>query len=152
MSPQSNQLVQLWQQAMKLKYAGEWESAVQLFNQILQVQPDWEHGYGDFNLAQCYEELGRFSDARSHYQRAVHVAPTDRIILGAFASFLFLHGKPTEAFDSHIQLLTLERQDGDSDGMYATMTALKSLGYRLGWSQEETESRIARSVKVGGNP
>jgi len=146
MNEEVPQLVQLERQAMTLKNAGEWESAARLFEQILQVQPDWEHGYGAFNLAECYEEMGRISDARSAYERAVCGTPKDRTLLGGLASFLFLHGEPREAFDQHIRLLVLEKKHGDSSGMSATTTALKSLGSRLGWSQEETESRIAEAA------
>jgi len=145
MNEEVPQLVQLERQAIILKNAGEWESAARLLEQILQVQPDWEHGYGAFDLAQCYEELGRISDARSAYERAVCGTPTDRTLLGGLASFLFLHGEPQEAFDQHVRLLRLERKHGDSNGMAATTTALKSLGSRLGWSNEETESRIAEA-------
>jgi hypothetical protein len=145
MNQEVPQLVQLWQQAMSLKNVGEWESAANLFEQILKVQSDWEHGYGAFNLAECYEELGRISDARSAYERAVCGTPTDRTLLGGLASFLFLHGEPREAFDQHIRLLVLERKHRDDNGMSATTTALRSLGSRLGWSNEEIESRIAEA-------
>lgn len=147
MNQEDSQLLQLWHQAVNLKNVGEWKSAADLFEQILKVQPNWEHGYGAFNLAECYEELGRISDARSVYVRAVHGTPTDRTLLGGLASFLFLHGDPQEAFDEYIRLLVLERKHRDDNGMSSTKTALRSLGSRLGWSNEETESRITEASK-----
>lgn len=75
-------LVELWNQALKLKNTGQHGPAAHLFEIILRKQPDFEHGYGDFSLAQCYEDLGRIGDARSAYERAVARAPADRTLLG----------------------------------------------------------------------
>ena len=138
-------LLQLWRKASALKNAGDLQSATSLFEQVLQSQPDWEHGYGFFQLAQCYEESRRIADARAAYERAVQISPTDPILLGGFASFLYLNGDPRQAFDEHIRLLALERKRGDTNGMASTTTALKSLGSRLGWSDKETEAQIAKA-------
>ena len=139
-------LLQLWRKAFALKNAGDPQSAIPLLEQLLQLQPDWEHGHGFFDLAQCYEGIQKIADAKSAYERAIQNSPTDPILLGGFASFLYLHGEPRQAFDEHVRLLALERKRGDANGMSATTTALKSLGSRLGWSDKETEDQIAKAL------
>lgn len=143
MTQEIQKLIELWHRAIYLKNAGDWGAAACLIEQILLLHPNWEHGYGEFNLAECYEELGKIDDARLAYERAVASSPTDRTLVGGLASFLFLHGQPREAFDQHIQLLALERRHGDDRGILDTTTALRLLGSRLEWSSKEVESRIA---------
>jgi Tfp pilus assembly protein PilF len=140
-------LLELENKALTLKNAGDWAAASQLFEQILAMQPDWEHGYGLFNLAECYEESGKLSQARSAYERAVEHTPTDPIILGAFASFLYMHGDPAQAFQKYSELLTLEKKRGDADQAANTMIALKTLGLRMGWSEVDVNTRIVEYSK-----
>ena len=146
MKKELTQLVELWHKACTLKNARDWQSAARLYERILLVQPDWEHGYGYFNLAECYEEIGRINDAHCAYERAVCSTPTDQILLGGFASFLYLYGEPSQAFDQYTRLLILDKKCGDDDGVAKSMTALRSLGSRLGWSAAETESKIAKAI------
>ena len=139
-------LLRLWRDAVALKGDRQWALAAQLYERILAAQPDWEHGYGYFHLAQCYEEIGSFHDASSAYQRAVLSMPSDPILRGGFASFLYLHGDPNYAFEQYICLLGLDKKRGDNDGAAASITALISLGSRLGWSEEETKSQIEKAI------
>lgn len=136
------ELLKMEQEALASKNARKWHDAALVLEKILKVQPDWEHGYGWFNLAECYEESGRISDARAAYDQAALVCPTDPILVGGRASFLYLHGRATEAFDSYIRLLALDRMHGDSAGAETTMTALTSLASRLGWSGDEVAIQI----------
>jgi len=149
MTDQSSELVKMWQEAMALKNAQRWQEAARVFERILLAQPDWEHGYGQFNLAECYEGAGRISDAEVAYRSAIRATPTDPTLLGGLASFLYLHGQPKEAFDEHVRLLRLEEKQGNIDGVACTTTALKALGLRLGWSDAETTMRITQASQTG---
>lgn len=132
--------------AIALKNAGEWQDAAYELEQILEIRSDWEHGYGWFNLAECYEEGGRISDARIAYQQAAHTSPRDPILLGGFASFLFLHGEAEEAFDEYIRLLALDNAQGDTSGAATTMLAITSLGSRLAWPEEDLANQIRQKL------
>jgi tetratricopeptide (TPR) repeat protein len=112
---------------------------------LLKVQPDWEHGYGYYYLADCYEQAGRISDAKTAYQEALRFAPFDPVLRGGYASFLYLYGHPNEAFDEYLRLLKLDHHSGNAVGIELSTTALKTLGMRLGFSEDEVIKRI-RSV------
>jgi tetratricopeptide (TPR) repeat protein len=133
--------------SLALKNAGQWAEAAIGFEQILAVQPDWEHGYGWFNLAECYEELGRIRDAGIAYWKAELFSPTDTNLVGGRASFLYLHGEPTEAMDQHIRLLSLERMHPDETAADTTMIALSALSERLGWSGDQLAKHIEKRLQ-----
>ncbi len=144
------QLVRMWEAAIALKNEGDWQDATRLLELILVEQPSWEHGYGHFNLAECYEGAKRIREADAAYRLAVLLGPTDPTLLGGLASFLYLHGKPMEAFDAHARLYMLELKRGDVASAACTATALKALGSRLGWSEDETMSQArVRSGVIG---
>lgn len=141
-------LVDLWRRSLEMKSAGQWNAAADVIARILREQPDWEHGYGAFNLAECYEQLGRIGDARTAYESAASRASSDRTLVGGLASFLFLHGEPSEAFDQYVRLLILDRKQEDEVGMSAASAALRALGAKLNWSTEEVESRISAALSA----
>jgi tetratricopeptide (TPR) repeat protein len=146
MSLYSSDLLSMSQEAMEHKEAQRWQAAAHCFEQILAIQPNWEHGYGWFNLAGCYEDCGRISDARAAYEKAVHASPNDSILVGGLASFLYLHGQAIEAFDQYIQLLVLDRFRVDTAGEERTMMALDALASRLGWTANEVSTRIDQKL------
>lgn len=142
MSLTGPELLRLSHQATVFRNAENWQDAAHCWEQILSAQPNWEHGYGWFDLAGCYEDSGRISDARLAYEKAVNVSPADSTLVGGLASFLYLHGQTAEAFDAHVRLLMLDRMRVDAVGEARTMTALTSLASRLGWTGDETIIRI----------
>lgn len=147
MNTENAYLVELWREGLELKNAGKWESAAAVFEEILGIQPDWEQGYGYFNLAESYEEKGKLDDARTAYERAVECTPSDRTLLGGLASFLFLHGQPDDAFREHLRLILLELARNDTEGARSTRLALDALGSRLGMSRNDVEELIDRSLR-----
>lgn len=134
-------LINIEKQAFALRNAGEWMQASILFEQLVKEEPRWEHGYGFLSLAQCYEELGRYEDARAAYKKALHPNPSDCIILGSYASFLYLHGDPVEAIDTHLKLLRAEHTEGGATE--SIKIALRALAGRVGMSKSLIEERIA---------
>ena len=142
MTPADLTLIEQSRDALALKNAGMWHEAATRFEQLLAVHPDWEHGYGWFNLAECYEESGRISEASLAYQRAVSASPTDSVLVGGRASFLYLHGELIEAVDEYIKLLSLDQTEGNQIAAETTMTALSALATRLDWSKEQLAAHI----------
>lgn len=137
-----HRLVELERRALQLKNSGRIAEAAELFSTIVKEQPNWEHGNGLHDLAQCYEDLGRLELAEDYYRAALAYEPSNYIFLGGLASFLYLHGKPEDAFDAYAKLLVIERSQGLQSVTESCMTALNALGERLGWSREMIADKI----------
>jgi Flp pilus assembly protein TadD len=139
----TNPLRELDSRARDATLAGRWHEAVALYEALLEKQPNWEHGYGHLHLADCYEHVGQLDGARATYKAGLRLSPNDPILLGNYASFLYLHGDPEEAFVAHLNLLSVE-SDGQAQ---VTMEALNSLGQKLGLTQEVIAARIAAECR-----
>jgi tetratricopeptide (TPR) repeat protein len=139
-------LIQMSLDASVLMKAADWGSASKLYEVILKEHPNWEHGYGWFQLAHCYEEAGQIEEAGIAYEHAFKTNPTDTIIMGGLASFLYLHGNKTSAYNLHVQLIALERKKGETKCAAVTMIALNKLGEQLGLTNKEIESDIVKQM------
>jgi tetratricopeptide (TPR) repeat protein len=141
-------LIELEKEGLNLRRQGNIEQAANIFTKIVSKQPDYEHGMCFYDLAGCLEDLGDFEKAEENYLKAIQYVPDDLIRLGGYASFLYLHGDPQQAFDAHLHLLFLERQQGETVTIKNTISALKTLGKRLGLSENEVEHKINEYSKA----
>ena len=141
-------LSKLEESAHALMKANRWEEAANQLKQLLALQPDWEHGYGWYNLSECYEEMGRLSDARTANLRAMDFSPFDVLLVGGMADLLYLHGDALEALDMHVRLLEIYRLHGDVFGAERTMLSLDDLATRVGWTQEQLRSFISERMWI----
>jgi tetratricopeptide (TPR) repeat protein len=142
----THHLVDSEQRALNLRNSGNIEEAAELFAAIVKEQPDWEHGIGFYNLACCYEDLGKLQMAEECYNAALQYQPANSIFLGGLASFLYLHGEPKKAFNSYLELLEVDRMNKDEKGVELSTTALKALGEKMGLSHAEVTNRIEKSL------
>ena len=141
----NNALLELAKRALVLKNSGRPGEAAALYEQILSSQPDWEHGYGAFSLAECYEEQGDIERAGLAYQAAVSTSPTDPVLLGGHASFLYLHREASRAFDAYLKVLAIDLAQSNAQGAAANVLALNELGRRMGLSQNAIDARVAQA-------
>jgi tetratricopeptide (TPR) repeat protein len=133
-------LVQWEQEALYKMNHGDIEGAIQLFKKILEVNPNYEHGLAFYNLAGCLEDIKEYKQAEENYLKALEYGPYDTIILGGYASFLYLHGDTQKAFDYHLLLLKEERKfNGRTDDL---INVLNELGLKLNFSEKEINSKI----------
>ncbi len=123
-----------------------YERAIEVFTQILRQQPDWEHGLCHYEIALCYEELGKSEDAEKAFRRALQYEPENDVYLGGLASFLYVAGKCEEAFKAHLDLLRLKASNRDQAGIETTKTALNALGRKLGMTEAEVTASIGSAV------
>lgn len=137
-------LVKLEQEALALMNAGQKEKAIELFSAIVKEQPDWEHGEALYDLAGCYEDLGNLPKADESYRRAIEYGPGNTYFWGGYASFLYLHGSPEDAFEAYLHLLRLERAQGDPQNE-GTMTGLRSLAAKLAMDEAELATRMKKT-------
>jgi Tfp pilus assembly protein PilF len=126
-------LVELEARAGALKNAGRNAEAAELFSSIVKEQPDWEHGTAYHLLAQCYEDSGQFELAEESYRIALKYEPANDIFLGGLASFLYIHGKPEEAFNAYLEVLKADKSDGNTGILRESSPA------RLRWNPWERE-------------
>ncbi len=137
-----NHLVDLEERALRLRNSGRIEEAAELFATIVKEQPDWEHGIGFYDLAGCYEDLGRLELAEQCYRAALRCQPANMYFLGGLASFLYLHGESEEAFSAHLELLRVEKINRDEEGAKRSINALRLLGKKMGWSDAAVSDKI----------
>jgi Flp pilus assembly protein TadD len=140
----NHHLIDLEQKALGLRNAGNIEEAAELFSTIVKEQPDWEHGMGFHNLAGCYEDLGKLELAEKCYNAELQYEPSNPILLGGLASFLYLHGAPEKAFTAYLDVLRIENMNGHKDGIERSTTALMALGKKMGLSEAAVIERINR--------
>jgi tetratricopeptide (TPR) repeat protein len=140
----THRLVDLERRALDFRNSGNLEEAAELFSAIVKEQPDWEHGIGLYDLARCYEDLGKLQLAEECYNAALRYQPANRTFLGGLASFLYLHGEPKKAFNSYLELLEVDRMNEDQKGVELSTIALKALGKRMGLSDAAVTERIGR--------
>jgi Flp pilus assembly protein TadD len=134
-------LMLLEQRALAHIRAGEKDKAAPLFEQLVREQPDWEHGEGFCSLAGCYEDMGRIEEARIAYSEALKQEPLNPCYLGNYASFLYLHGNPEEAYEAHLHLI---RAASDKKTMVKELLPVMSeLAGKLGISEESMVHQIA---------
>jgi tetratricopeptide (TPR) repeat protein len=142
----THHLVDLERRAHDFRNSGNIEEAAELFAAIVKEQPDWEHGIGFYNLACCYEDLGKLQLAEDCYNAALRYQPANSTFLGGLASFLYLHGDPKKAFNSHLELLEIDRMNKDEKGVELSTAALRTLGEKMGLSHAEVTARIEKSL------
>ena len=146
-NPMSHDLLELSQKADELMNSERKAEAAELYSALVEKQPDWEHGQAFLFLAYCQEDMGLIELAEKNYRAALSYEPANVIFLGGFASFLYLHGKPEDAFRAYLELLAVEKRAMHKDGIHRTMIGLKALGEKLGWAESEVADRIERHEK-----
>jgi tetratricopeptide (TPR) repeat protein len=139
-------LIDLEQRAIELKNAGKLKEASTIFRQIVEQQPDWEHGTAWYNLGECYENLHEYESAEQCYRKALAYEPANPYFLGGLGAFLCRRSDFNRAFDVHLRLLQVEHSSGNENATSRTVVALKSIGKNLGLSQEEIEAQIRAKI------
>ena len=66
----------------------KWSIALEIWKEILLNQPDWESGYGYYNLADCYTRLGQIDAAEAAYRKAISIAPEDSLFSDTLRSLM----------------------------------------------------------------
>jgi len=135
-------LLVIEQKAMSALNAREYAVAVTAFKELLAAQPDYEHGLPHYHLAHALEEIGDLAMARKEYEDALRWAPADPIRLGGYASFLYLHGSPTEAIDAYVRLARLEKATNAKADISDILQALSVLAEKAGLANSEVLSQI----------
>lgn len=141
-----NHLVELERRALDLQNSGKPQEAAELFSAIVKERPDWEHGMGFYNLAGCYEDLGRLELAEECYYAALRYQPAYDVFLGGLASFLYLHGKPEKAFNAYLEVLKVCKKNNSENGVERCITGLKELGKKMGWPETVVTEKIESTL------
>ena len=137
-----NHLVQLEQEALEAQNSGNLKHAIELFEKIVEENPNYEFGMCFYNIACCLEIMGELEKAKTNYIKAIEYDDEDVNRLGGFASFLYLHGNPKEAFEMHLKLLSLKRKQHYN--ISNTLIVLKALGQKIGLSNQKIMNLIEK--------
>jgi|ANMQ01.1.fsa_nt_gi tetratricopeptide (TPR) repeat protein len=86
------ELVELEKKAFLARDRGDLGEAIESLEELVRINPQWEHGEAFFNLAQCYEEIGDLQKAKANYLRALEIQPDYYIFIEGYAAFLKHYG------------------------------------------------------------
>jgi Tfp pilus assembly protein PilF len=135
------ELVSLEKKALAAVREKEYSLARELFEMIVAVSPNWEHGGAQYSLANLYEKDGDFSAAETAFLAALSIEPSNWHYLGGYAGFLKDRGRVADAFVWHRKLLRLEQQQKMKQTAQ-TVVALFELGSALGLSREQIQQEL----------
>lgn len=137
-------LIELEQKGLAELNQGNYQKAIEYFLEIIEVNPNYEHGMCFYDIACAYEEIGEIEKAQIHFEKALSYIPDDPNRLGGYASFLFVHGDPTIAFEAYLQLFKLEQAQHLTEASKSTIEGIKILGEKIGISEEEIIQMTSR--------
>lgn len=143
-------LLDLDHKARTLANGGHLREATDALVELLDLQPDWEHGRGWYDLAGWYEDVGDIEKARQAYQQALTYSPHDSIFAGGYASFEYLHGDPQQAVELHLNLVRIERRMKSAAGYDGAVQGLRAAAARAGLEDADVEELLARLFNETG--
>jgi Tfp pilus assembly protein PilF len=135
-------LLDLDKRAMTALGDGDYAAAIPAFMELIAAQPDYEHGLPHYHLAHALEDIRDYEMARKEYEAALQWAPGDTLRLGAYASFLYLHGAPTEAIDAYLRLARSEKASDPEADISDIIEALSCLAVKAGLDRSEVLNRL----------
>jgi cytochrome c-type biogenesis protein CcmH/NrfG len=84
----SEDLRSLEAMAFNAQRQGNYETAISFWLRLLKTVENWEDGNAHYNLADCYERVGKFDDAEMHYAAAIRIAPSNTLFSTALSSLI----------------------------------------------------------------
>lgn len=87
-----NELVELETKAFFARDRGDFGEAIKNLEELVRINPQWEHGEALYNLAGCYEDIGDLHKAKANYLRALEIQPDYYMFVEGYSSFLERHG------------------------------------------------------------
>jgi tetratricopeptide (TPR) repeat protein len=148
MTSSTNQAITWEKEALRHVREENFVEATRFYERIIEIigQVEWSE-YEKRRLlsmtANCFERIGNFEKARFYYEESIDkISYKDTLLLGNYASFLYLHGSPREAFEKHLELFVLDKLEGDLSAMESTRGMLRELGQALSLTEEQVQERI----------
>ncbi|MCO5043853.1 MAG: tetratricopeptide repeat protein [Kiritimatiellae bacterium] len=125
-------VAELEEQALAHMRNSRWADAVPLLKELLDSNPNFEHGSPWYDLACCHDELGNVGEARACYLRALSFDNNSPNFWGGWASFLYRHGDPREALNAFSKYRELVGEDSELGKK--VLPAIDALEKKLGHS------------------
>lgn len=142
-----HRIIELQNLGLSLMHQGKLIEAVKIFEEIMTINPTWEHGLIAYSLAGCYEELNRLEDAERMSLYALEQEPGNSYYLSGYASFLYLYGEPSQAL--HYFFKYLKSVNYRQKIVEKCMPVLLELGQRLGFSKSDI-SKMLDEYRISG--
>jgi tetratricopeptide (TPR) repeat protein len=86
--PMAQSLIEIEKRALEAQKDGEYEAAIRLWREIIEIVPNWEHGYAHYNLADCYTCTAQLDEAEEAHRLAVELEPQNEMFSSALESFM----------------------------------------------------------------
>lgn len=133
-------------QGRQLLQANNVTQALQAYRQALAQDPDSVEALN--GLAVCFDRLGRWEDARLHYETALGIDPTSAMVLNNYGLSLYLQGdlRGAERF------LRLAAAAGDPDVQAASLRTLAKIERAGQRSEPAGQVRMAAAEPVPAGP
>jgi tetratricopeptide (TPR) repeat protein len=80
--------VEIEKRAFEAERAGQYQAAIGLWREIIEIVPNWEHGYAHYNLAHCCTCTGQLDEAEQAYRRAIELEPQNEMFSIALQSLV----------------------------------------------------------------
>lgn len=149
-SPLSDARWDAAEEGAELLREGEVDAAIAELERVVLIDPDNEHAL--YFLGAAHFEKGRFDKAAKAYVEALRVEPKFSGALVGLGHALRMQGRPTEALKIGRELL--ERDEGDSDGLYLIGLAHYARGeaaaaerYLLRFLDSRPEAEVANEAR-----
>jgi tetratricopeptide (TPR) repeat protein len=138
----SSHLVDIERRALEARKAGDIREAARLFATIVKEESDWDHGSATYNLACCYEDLGKLALAEQYFREALKYEPENSIFLVGSLRFFTCTAIQLRPLTVTSPLRKVHRKNGDRRGAESTRIALGALGKGLGLSDEALAEKL----------
>lgn len=137
-------LIKTEKEAYRLLQSGQFKEAAKLFEIIVSMRPDFEHGSAWYHLACCCEDIGELDRADRCFREALKYEPENHIYLRGLASFAYLYGDIKEAYELNLKVLNLGFL---SDSERTELPEfVRSLGEKIGLNKEIVDLHIQNAL------
>jgi len=124
-------------------YDWDWENAEKSFKRALELNPNYATAHQWY--AEYLTSMGRFDEARTHYQRALEIDPVSPIILSDLASLYDVQGNAEQTIEQARKAIEL-------DPNFAYGYFFLGMGYERKEMYPEASDALAMTMILFGEP
>lgn len=142
MTPHQQCMLNLEETALAAVRQHKYAEAARLYEELLEIEPSWEHGRAEISLARCLAETGDVGRARKHFRNALEICDDESFALQQYSAFLIEHGPWTETWNVAIRLLKLLDHLNETADAEEWRRLLVRTGQATGLEKNAVESAI----------
>lgn len=136
----------LEEQARQAADGGRYLKAKQLYTELLDREPYWEKGQGDFELATVHKQLDEVDDAISRFRSAIDQQKNSQMFWQGLVEYLFEQKLYDECFTSIVDLAEYTESAGEDSMDDVFIQHLLKLGNAWNISAKEIQTKVRERV------